>query len=188
MTAISPRGAGALARALVAALRGEPDALVPPAGLGYPAPSAYPRGPEFPATAPAGLTPAGVAELAYLAELDAQHRREPRRRAQPVTRSGGVPHPDRGEGPAGPRVRPLRTPAAVAQARSRSAEHRSRRDRPAEESRMNAAIIDLQTERLARRTALPAAEADRDETCPVLLFHRRPTRPEPGSRRHADQR
>jgi hypothetical protein len=55
---------------------------------------------------------------------------------------------------------------------------------------MNAAIIDLQTERRARRKARLAvvpAEAARDETCPVLLFHRRPTRPEPGARRHADQ-
>ncbi|MCD2196715.1 hypothetical protein LQ327_25415 [Actinomycetospora endophytica] len=185
MTAIAARGPGVLLRALVAALRGDEVALLPepPSGLGYPAPSAYPRVPMLPTTTPAGLTPAGAAEVAYLVALDGVDGagsvvpvpRPARHRSRP----GGGPHPDRGERPGGSRVHPLGSPGALAQARPRATEHRPRRGRPAEESRMNATIIDLRTERLARRrtSTIPASPAPTgDETCPVLLFHRRPSR------------
>ncbi|HEY2222100.1 hypothetical protein [Actinomycetospora sp.] len=181
MTASAQRGPGALVRAFAAALRGEEvalPALLPPApsGLGYPAPSAYPRlpMPSAAALAPAGLTPAGAIEMAAaeLAELEGV---EPRH-ARPT---GGGPHPDRRVGPSGPRAHPLGSPAADAQARSRATEHRPQRGRPAEESRMNATIIDLQTERLARRRVRAGAvssAAEMAETCRVLLFHRRAAR------------
>jgi hypothetical protein len=199
-------GPRALLRALTAAMRGDPaafSAVLPPvpAGLGYPAPSSYPASSPWPAAAalaPAGLTPAGAVELAYLAELaDVTGIERVVVGSRPHRTAGGGPHPDRGEGPAGPRARPIGSPGAGAQARSRATEHRPHRGRPAQESRMNATIIDLQTERLVRRTARAAAgpqDAVADETCPVLLFHRRPgrrpravaVRPGAGPRHRAD--
>jgi hypothetical protein len=200
------RGPGALLRALAAAVRGERDAFAAvlppvPSGLGYPVPSSYPASSPLPAAAalaPAGLTPAGAVELAYLAELaDVTGIERLVVGSRPHRTPWGAPHPDRGEGPAGPRVRPIGSPAAGAQARSRATEHRPHRGRPAEESRMNATIIDLQTERLVRRSARAAAapgDVVADETCPVLLFHRRPgrrpraaaVRPGTGPRHRAD--
>jgi hypothetical protein len=205
MTAIAVRGPGALVRAFTAALRGEPVALpavLPPVptGLGYPVPAAYPRLPMPAAAAlsPAGLTPAGAIELAYLTELaDLAGMRTGAQRPRHALPTGGQPHPDRRVGPAGPRAHPLGSPVADDQARTRARESRPHRGRPAEETRMNAPIIDLRTERLARRGAHAGAvssAAGMAETCRVLAFDRRAARapratvrtPSTGLGRHAD--